>query len=151
MTRAVCEICPHRCSLEEGQTGLCRARSNHGGSVQSDSYGLITSMALDPVEKKPLMRFFPGSFLLSVGSFGCNMHCPFCQNYEISQKSKAESFYKEVSPKNLFPKPSSFFRGETSASHSPTTSLLSAMNMYSIHPFSHTKADSRPCLSRTDS
>lgn len=104
MTRAVCEICPHRCSLEEGQTGLCRARSNHGGSVQSDSYGLITSMALDPVEKKPLMRFFPGSFLLSVGSFGCNMHCPFCQNYEISQKSKAESFYKEVSPEELVSK-----------------------------------------------
>ena len=89
MSKAVCEICPHRCRLEEGQTGLCKARSNRDGKVQSDNYGLITSMALDPIEKKPLMHFFPGSTILSVGSFGCNMHCPFCQNYEISQKNKA--------------------------------------------------------------
>ena len=104
MSKAVCEICPHRCRLEEGQTGLCKARSNRDGKVQSDNYGLITSMALDPIEKKPLMHFFPGSTILSVGSFGCNMHCPFCQNYEISQKNKAESFYTEVSPEELVSK-----------------------------------------------
>ncbi len=104
MSKSACEICPHRCRLEEGQTGLCKARSNHGGKVQSDSYGLITSMALDPIEKKPLQLFFPGSTILSVGSFGCNMHCPFCQNFEISQKSKAESCYTEVSPEELVSK-----------------------------------------------
>ena len=104
MSKAVCEICPHRCRLEEGQTGLCKARSNRDGKVQSDNYGLITSMALDPIEKKPLKHFFPGSTILSVGSFGCNMHCPFCQNYEISQKNKAESFYTEVSPEELVSK-----------------------------------------------
>ena len=104
MSKSACEICPHRCRLEEGQTGLCKARSNHGGKVQSDSYGLITSMALDPIEKKPLQLFFPGSTILSVGSFGCNMDCPFCQNFEISQKSKAESCYTEVSPEELVSK-----------------------------------------------
>lgn len=111
MTGAVCEICPHRCRLEEGQTGLCRARSNHGGKVLSDSYGLITSMALDPIEKKPLRLFFPGSAILSVGSFGCNMRCPFCQNFEISQRDKAESFYNEVSPGELVSKALSLVPG----------------------------------------
>ncbi len=82
--KAQCEICPHRCRIEEGHTGFCRARSNHGGKVVSDNYGIITSIALDPIEKKPLKRFFPGSRILSVGSFGCNLRCSFCQNHEIS-------------------------------------------------------------------
>jgi len=79
-----CAICPHHCRLAEGQTGRCRARSNRGGAIVSDNYGFITSLALDPIEKKPLMHFQPGSFILSAGSFGCNMHCPFCQNSQIS-------------------------------------------------------------------
>ena len=82
--KAVCPICPHHCSLEEGAAGLCGARHNQDGQVVSDTYGQLTSLALDPIEKKPLRRFFPGSFILSVGSAGCNMHCPFCQNHEIS-------------------------------------------------------------------
>ncbi len=79
-----CGICPRGCELAEGQTGFCRARSCRDGRVVSDSYGRLTSMALDPIEKKPLNRFYPGSYILSVGSFGCNLRCSFCQNYHIS-------------------------------------------------------------------
>ena len=82
--KAVCPICPHACALEEGRTGLCRARKNRNGNVVSTNYGKITSIGLDPIEKKPLARFMPGSQILSVGSFGCNLSCPFCQNYTIA-------------------------------------------------------------------
>lgn len=70
--------------LAEGQTGFCRARQNSGGKIICANYGRVTSLALDPIEKKPLRRFYPGSLILSVGSYGCNLRCPFCQNYEIS-------------------------------------------------------------------
>ncbi|MBT3318617.1 MAG: AmmeMemoRadiSam system radical SAM enzyme [Clostridia bacterium] len=84
MSTVTCEICPHSCKLKIGQTGLCRARSNIDGSIIADNYGRITAMALDPIEKKPLRRFHPGSYILSVGSFGCNLTCSFCQNHHIS-------------------------------------------------------------------
>lgn len=83
--KAVCWLCPHRCHLADGQTGFCRARQNQGGIIRSLNYGLLTSAALDPIEKKPLYHFHPGSHILSLGSFGCNLRCPFCQNYTISQ------------------------------------------------------------------
>ncbi|MEI8199388.1 MAG: AmmeMemoRadiSam system radical SAM enzyme [Eubacteriales bacterium] len=101
MNSVSCGICPHRCNLKEGQTGLCRARSNRGGQIRCDNYGLVTSLALDPIEKKPLHRFFPGSTILSAGSFGCNMHCPFCQNFEISMADINTSAYTSISPEKL--------------------------------------------------
>ena len=79
-----CRICPHHCDLSIGQTGRCRARRNIDGNIVPLNYGRVTSIALDPIEKKPLMRFHPGEFILSVGGFGCNLSCPFCQNHEIS-------------------------------------------------------------------
>ena len=82
--KAQCQICPHACTLNEGQVGICRARRNKHGAVVSDSYGRITSLALDPIEKKPLACFMPGSMILSAGSFGCNLRCPFCQNASIA-------------------------------------------------------------------
>jgi pyruvate formate lyase activating enzyme len=94
-------ICPHQCRLDEGQTGFCRARKNTGGKIISSNYGLITSLALDPIEKKPLNRFYPGSKILSVGSFGCNLRCPFCQNYEISMASENDSIFQYISPEDL--------------------------------------------------
>lgn len=101
--RAVCGGCMNRCSLEDGQTGICRARKNTGGAVISVNYGKITSMALDPIEKKPLKRFMPGSAILSVGSFGCNLRCPFCQNHEISMAGEADAHALSVSPENPLP------------------------------------------------
>jgi len=84
MSRAVCELCFHHCAPEEGQAGFCRARGNRDGRIVALNYGRLTALALDPIEKKPLRRFRPGSRVLSVGSFGCNLRCPFCQNHEIS-------------------------------------------------------------------
>lgn len=100
MSGVLCGICPHDCVLNEGQTGFCRARSNRGGEVVADNYGLITSIALDPIEKKPLYRFHPGSRILSAGSYGCNLRCSFCQNYGISMcGSNARTVY--LSPEEL--------------------------------------------------
>lgn len=100
-SRATCRICPHRCSLAEGAVGRCHARIAHGGEVIPLNYGLVTSIALDPIEKKPLARFCPGSTVLSVGSFGCNLSCPFCQNASIAQVGKAEVRWRSVEPEEL--------------------------------------------------
>ena len=89
--KRACPVCPHRCMLSEGQRGLCRARGMRNGEIVPLNYGIVSSLALDPVEKKPLARFYPGSMVLSVGSFGCNLRCPFCQNWEIST-SGGEAF-----------------------------------------------------------
>ena len=95
-----CPVCMHRCELQEGQTGICRARKRKNGRIISSSYGRITGLGLDPIEKKPLNRFFPGSDILSVGSFGCNLQCPFCQNYEISMCGE-EIQTREMMPEDL--------------------------------------------------
>lgn len=97
----ICELCFHHCDLSEGQTGFCRARACRGGAIVPLNYGKVTSVALDPIEKKPLRRFHPGSRILSVGSFGCNLLCPFCQNHEISMSGEGELKTAEVSPEAL--------------------------------------------------
>lgn len=95
-----CDICFHHCELDEGRTGLCRARANRGGQIVPLNYGRLTSLALDPIEKKPLRRFHPGVLVLSLGSFGCNLRCPFCQNAEISMAG-AEFPARDYSPEAL--------------------------------------------------
>ena len=98
----ICHVCPHHCRLEEGRLGRCHARCGKGDTTVSVNYGKITSIALDPIEKKPLAFFCPGSHILSVGSFGCNMSCPFCQNYDIS--TVGEDFFRKLyhlSPEEL--------------------------------------------------
>ena len=97
---ARCELCFHRCILSEGQTGLCRARANRAGRIVPLNYGRLTALALDPIEKKPLRRFHPGSRVLSVGSFGCNLHCPFCQNAGIAAAG-AEIATRDCPPESL--------------------------------------------------
>lgn len=99
-----CEICPHGCRIEEGHTGLCAARSNVGGKVACTNYGKITALALDPIEKKPLYRFHPGSNILSVGSYGCNLRCPFCQNCGISMVDMSTAETVELTPAQLIDK-----------------------------------------------
>ena len=81
---AVCKVCFRHCDIMEGGRGFCGARTCQGGEVIASNYGKVTSLALDPIEKKPLNRFHPGSYIISVGSYGCNLSCPFCQNNEIS-------------------------------------------------------------------
>ena len=82
--RITCPLCPHVCRLRTGETGFCRARANVDGTIRAVNYGRLTALALDPIEKKPLYHFHPESFILSVGSFGCNLACPFCQNAGIA-------------------------------------------------------------------
>lgn len=103
MSKLLCGICPQDCMLEDGQTGFCRARTRYGGKIIANNYGHITAMALDPIEKKPLRHFCPGSIILSVGSYGCNLRCSFCQNHEISMTDgRISNVY--VSPAELLKK-----------------------------------------------
>lgn len=78
-----CHLCPHSCRLRDGEGGKCRVRRNRAGMLQATSYGSITSMGMDPMEKKPLYHFYPGSEVLSVGSSGCSLTCQFCQNWSL--------------------------------------------------------------------
>ena len=101
---ATCGVCFRHCTIPEGQLGFCGGRTARDGRVEAYNYGRITSLGLDPIEKKPLKRFFPGSLILSVGSFGCNLRCPFCQNHEISWSEQARALAKTaetVSPEEL--------------------------------------------------
>ena len=102
MDRIVCQVCPHHCALREGAVGRCRARKCVGGKITCINYGKITSLALDPIEKKPLYYFYPGSRIVSVGSFGCNLSCPFCQNHEIAAAGAREARYaRDMMPEEI--------------------------------------------------
>ncbi|MFW6365320.1 MAG: AmmeMemoRadiSam system radical SAM enzyme [Spirochaetota bacterium] len=83
----VCTLCPHGCRLSDGQEGMCLVRINKDNTLTTINYGRITSASVDPVEKKPLYHFYPGSPIFSIGTFGCNMRCPYCQNWQISQRT----------------------------------------------------------------
>lgn len=84
--RVHCLLCPHGCRIAESQLGLCRVRQNVEGSLRSLNYGRVSSVHWDPIEKKPLFHFHPGSLILSLGTIGCNLACSFCQNWTISQE-----------------------------------------------------------------
>ncbi len=86
---AKCGVCFRHCNIDEGALGFCGARTCSDGRVTAANYGKVTSLALDPIEKKPFARFCPGSLILSVGSYGCNLRCPFCQNHDISWSEAA--------------------------------------------------------------
>ena len=88
----ICNVCFRQCHLSEGQMGVCHARVCREGKVIPAWYGEVSALALDPVEKKPLRHFHPGSQILSVGSLGCNLHCPFCQNHRIAKPSEGDRF-----------------------------------------------------------
>lgn len=96
-----CRTCPRACRLAPGQAGACRARANRDGEVVALNYGKLTAMALDPVEKKPLAMWQPGKKVLSVGSFGCNLKCPFCQNWEIACAGLGDVAVRQASPDDL--------------------------------------------------
>ncbi len=101
---AECKVCFRHCDIPEGGLGACGARTCEGGAVTAANYGRVTSLALDPIEKKPLARFMPGSMILSAGSYGCNLRCPFCQNDSISRPETAELFSEKaeyISPEEL--------------------------------------------------
>lgn len=93
-----CKLCPHECAIPPGGEGICWARKNEDGTLYAQNYGRTTSLAVDPIEKKPLFHFKPGTEILSVSPNGCNMRCPYCQNYTISFK---KAVTRELSPEEL--------------------------------------------------
>lgn len=97
-----CLLCPHVCRIREGGRGICRVRRNEGGRLIAANYGLVTAVALDPIEKKPLRRYAQGKSILSLGTFGCNLGCGFCQNWQIAHGE--EPPYRYLSPEEAVAK-----------------------------------------------
>ena len=98
---STCTACPHACRLCVGQLGLCRSRRGGAGGVVAEGYGRITSLALDPIEKKPLARYLPNTTVLSLGGYGCNMDCPFCQNASIAHAGPDDVEWREMQPREV--------------------------------------------------
>ena len=92
-----CGLCPHYCNIPDNKLGKCGVRRNREGKLMAASYGLVTSVALDPIEKKPLYMFHPGKKIVSIGSYGCNLNCAFCQNHNISME------YNNIKPERMTP------------------------------------------------
>ncbi len=94
-----CELCPNNCLIDPGKTGICKVRFNKDGLLVLPYYGELSAVAIDPIEKKPLYHFYPGTSILSIGFVGCSFHCPFCQNYHISQSTEAATEF--ISPESI--------------------------------------------------
>lgn len=92
----ICKLCPHGCTIAPGKYGICRVRNNIEGTLYTHNYGKISSIAMDPMEKKPLYHFFPGKYVLSIGTVGCNFRCNFCQNYQIAQRGVMEQGTEDI-------------------------------------------------------
>lgn len=99
--RVVCTLCPRECKLKEGQRGFCYLRKAQSGKIVLEGYGLTSGIGIDPIEKKPLYHFFPGSKILSFGSIGCNLGCKFCQNWRISKASNSMALAYKSSPTQI--------------------------------------------------
>lgn len=99
--RVECQLCPHQCKIANGKTGICRSRRNVEGILVSEVYGKPCSLAIDPIEKKPLYHFHPGTKCLSIACTGCNFRCLNCQNHEISQVSPLEVGHYDLTPQQV--------------------------------------------------
>ncbi|MCM8797244.1 MAG: AmmeMemoRadiSam system radical SAM enzyme [Candidatus Omnitrophica bacterium] len=99
-----CHICPRNCVIPEGKRGFCGVRENRGGLLYAFSYGKLVAVHIDPIEKKPLFHFLPGSSAFSIATAGCNLRCKFCQNWEISQRKPDEVDYSYLEPQDLIKK-----------------------------------------------
>ena len=98
-----CRVCPRRCHIASGKSGVCRARVNRDGTLYAITYGRVCSVAADPIEKKPLYHFFPATTVLSLGSVGCNFTCRHCQNWQIAHADPGEATrdLRELAIRNL--------------------------------------------------
>jgi pyruvate formate lyase activating enzyme len=99
--RIVCELCPRHCQLRDGQRAFCFVRKNEGGKMVLTTYGRSTGFCIDPIEKKPLNHFYPGSAVLSFGTAGCNLGCRFCQNWDISKARQTEVLSQQATPAQI--------------------------------------------------
>jgi len=99
--RVLCELCPRLCKLKDGQRGLCFVRMAHDGGIVLTTYGRSSGYCIDPIEKKPLNHFFPGTGVLSFGTAGCNLACKFCQNWDISKSREVDTLADSAAPKTI--------------------------------------------------
>ena len=99
--RVQCDVCPRACRLHEGQRGLCFVRARVDDQIVLTSYGRSSGFCVDPVEKKPLNHFLPGSAVLSFGTAGCNLACKFCQNWDISKSREIDTLADSATPQTL--------------------------------------------------
>ena len=99
--RVQCDLCPRACKMREGQRGLCFVRMNHQGKVVLTSYGRSSGFCIDPIEKKPLNHFLPGTPVLSFGTAGCNLACKYCQNWDMSKSRELDILMDAASPQKL--------------------------------------------------
>ncbi len=99
--RVQCDVCPRACRLKEGQRGLCFVRSRQGEGIVLDTYGRSSGFCVDPIEKKPLNHFLPGTPILSFGTAGCNLACRFCQNWDISKSRETDTLATSASPRQI--------------------------------------------------
>ena len=99
--RVQCDLCPRHCRLQEGQRGFCFVRMNRGGQIVLTTYGRSSGFCIDPIEKKPLNHFLPGTAVLSFGTAGCNLGCRFCQNWDISKSREMDTLADEATPETI--------------------------------------------------
>ena len=99
--RIQCDVCPRLCKLNEGQRGLCFVRARENDAVVLKTYGRSSGFCVDPIEKKPLNHFLPGTPILSFGTAGCNLSCRFCQNWDISKSREMDTLADEASPEKI--------------------------------------------------
>lgn len=99
--RVQCDLCPRNCKVSEGQRGLCFVRANEGGEIVLKTYGRSSGFCIDPIEKKPLNHFYPGTAVLSFGTAGCNLFCKFCQNWDISKASSMDRLMNDAMPEQI--------------------------------------------------
>src|SRR5581483_10145210 len=99
--RVQCDICPRRCRLGEGQRGLCFVRAREHDQIVLKTYGRSSGFCVDPIEKKPLNHFLPGTPVLSFGTAGCNLTCKFCQNWDISKAREFDRLQEQASPEAI--------------------------------------------------
>ncbi len=96
-----CDLCPHECQIDEGSAGLCGVRECHAGKITLRVYGFTTGLAVDPIEKKPLNHFYPGSKVLSFGTIGCNLSCRFCQNHNTARSGDFRLLSTQATPEKI--------------------------------------------------
>ena len=99
--RVACHLCPRECRLRDGQRGFCFVRANEGGRLVLTTYGRSSGFCIDPIEKKPLAHFLPGTSVLSFGTAGCNLGCRFCQNWDISKARDFDRLADQASPEAI--------------------------------------------------
>ncbi len=99
--RIQCDLCPRACKLREGQQGLCFVRACHDKQIVLTSYARSSGFCIDPIEKKPLNHFYPGTHVLSFGTAGCNLACKFCQNWDMSKSREMDTLADQAMPEQL--------------------------------------------------